>query len=93
VKRLLDGDHACCVAGEHLGSGSVWCAAGDRCQRFCVSRQVQCVLHDMEREGVMRKAAVGQPGDKRVGQDGAVDIGDALPQLAGEAVIALLSGA
>ena len=85
MQRPLDRNRVCGVACEHLGPGVVWRPARYCRQRLGVLPQVKRVLQDIEREGAVRQAAVGQPGEERVDQDGAVDVADALPQLAGEA--------
>src|SRR5262249_33918479 len=86
VQGPLDGDHLGGVAAEHLDPGGVRRAARHGRERLRVAPQVNRVLQHVEREGVLLQAAVGQPGEERVREDGTVDIGGPLPQLIGEAV-------
>ena len=82
----LDGDHVGGVAGEHLQSRGVRRPGGHLRQRLRVSPQVKRILHHVERERVRLQAAVGQPGQEWVREDGGVDAGGPPPQLAGETV-------
>src|SRR5207249_10169868 len=50
--------------------------------------QVERVLHDVEAEGGLVEAAVGEAAHERMLEDTAVDGGDRRPELAGEAAAA-----
>ncbi len=86
VQAHLDRDDAGGMPGEQLRSSGVGCLARHVRQRAGILPQVERVLDDIEDEAVLRQAAVCQPGEERVRQDGTVNVGDAVPQLAGETI-------
>src|SRR5215470_11161044 len=86
VQGLLHRDRVRRVPREHLGLRRHGRPAGHAGQGPGVAAQVDRVLHDVEREGVMREAAVGQTGQERVRQDRVVDTRHTVPQLSTEAV-------
>jgi hypothetical protein len=84
VQSLLDRHGVRRVPREHPRRAGIRRPARDGGESGGVPLEIEPVLDDEKRERLRRERAISEPGDKRVFQDGGVDIADALPEFIGE---------